>query len=95
MGCQTKIHSIVYISANGILTGLDTSVNPCDNFYQYACGGWTSKTVIPEYRASYSRFTELDDAMSVQLKGMTFYTAQNVFCDFSAYSTNSVWFPFK
>src|ERR1700748_2151101 len=29
------------------LTNLDKSINPCDDFYQYANGGWLAKNTIP------------------------------------------------
>lgn len=29
-------------------TAMDPKVKPCDNFYQYACGGWLAKNPIPE-----------------------------------------------
>jgi putative endopeptidase len=36
-------------------TVLDKTVDPCVNFYQYACGGWLKATPIPEDRALWSR----------------------------------------
>ncbi|OUM67697.1 hypothetical protein PIROE2DRAFT_58570 [Piromyces sp. E2] len=38
--CSTKecIETSKYILSN-----MDTSVNPCENFYQYVCGGWENE----------------------------------------------------
>ena len=31
-----------------VLASLNESVEPCDDFYKFACGGWESTNVIPE-----------------------------------------------
>ena len=39
---------------------LDRTVDPCDDFYRFACGGWMKATPIPADRASWSRsFSEI------------------------------------
>jgi len=36
-----------------IADAIDTKVDPCDNFYQFACGGWIAKNVIPDDKSAF------------------------------------------
>ncbi|XP_053165576.1 neprilysin [Hemicordylus capensis] len=55
-------------SAARIIENMDTTAKPCDNFYQYACGGWLKKNIIPETSFRYSNFDILRDELEVVLK---------------------------
>ncbi|XP_029471165.1 neprilysin isoform X2 [Rhinatrema bivittatum] len=55
-------------SASRILDNMDPSAEPCQDFYQYACGGWLKKNIIPETSSRYSSFDILRDELEVVLK---------------------------
>lgn len=56
-------------AAARILENMDPSARPCQDFYQYACGGWLKRNVIPETSSRYSNFDILRDELEVVLKG--------------------------
>ncbi|KAF1519061.1 Neprilysin, partial [Eudyptes chrysocome] len=56
------------ITAARILENMDTTAEPCNDFYQYACGGWLKRNIIPETSSRYSNFDILRDELEVVLK---------------------------
>jgi len=54
--------SVSFGQTSGIdLKAMDTGVQACANFYQYACGTWRRNNPVPGDKARWSRFNELAD----------------------------------
>jgi endothelin-converting enzyme/putative endopeptidase len=47
---------------------IDTTVDPCQNFYRYSCNGWFKKNPLPPDQTSYGRFTELYELNRLHLR---------------------------
>ncbi len=52
------------------LTAIDRKAQPCDDFYQFACGAWVANNPIPGDQSSWGRFSELDERNRTVLKGI-------------------------
>jgi hypothetical protein len=57
-------------AAASMLTSLDMSVNPCNDFYQYACGGWVRSNPIPDGRSMWGTFGKLEQKNQLVVKNV-------------------------
>lgn len=62
--CLTKI--CTETSAT-ILESMDLTINPCDNFYEFACGKFVKNAIIPDDKKQLSNFHTLQDKVFEQL----------------------------
>ncbi|XP_042254880.1 phosphate-regulating neutral endopeptidase PHEX [Thunnus maccoyii] len=55
-------------AAGSILSKIDRSVNPCEDFYSFSCGGWLKENPIPEDSSSYGIYPWLRQHVDIRLK---------------------------
>ncbi len=58
------------------IAGMDRSVDPGDNFFQFANGGWLQTNEIPSDRSNYGMFTMLDDLSKTRTRAIVEQAAQ-------------------
>ncbi|CAM5174101.1 unnamed protein product [Natator depressus] len=54
--------------ASKILEALDRETNPCEDFYQYSCGGWIKRNPLPDGRSKWSTFNSIWDQNQAIMK---------------------------
>ncbi|XP_066258701.1 neprilysin-2 isoform X4 [Euwallacea similis] len=57
-------------TASRVLEYMDQSVDPCDDFYQFTCGNFIKKTIIPDDKSSVTSFSLISDELQEQLRKM-------------------------
>ncbi|XP_061728469.1 neprilysin-2-like [Cydia pomonella] len=55
-------------TASSILKNMNPTVDPCDNFHKFACGGFIDMVTIPDEKAEVSVLNNFDDQLLNQLK---------------------------
>jgi hypothetical protein len=54
------------LTAARVVGKMDMTVDPCQDFYQFACGNWIRSTPIPEHKSRYGAFDLLDESQQVR-----------------------------
>ncbi|XP_039280391.1 neprilysin-2 [Nilaparvata lugens] len=55
-------------TANAVLQNMDRKVDPCDNFYEFACGKFVEESRIPDDKSSLTTFSVINDKLQEQLR---------------------------
>jgi len=66
------------VAAAAIIQAMDIEAEPCEDFYQFACGGWKEKNVIPDGKSKWGRFYELRNMVDSALKAIMNTPPDNV-----------------
>ena len=65
---QQRVDSSRKLKEGFDVNTIDKSIDPCVDFYHYACGTWLKDNPVPPDRAAYGRFSELADRNRAILK---------------------------
>lgn len=52
-----------------ILENMDLTVDPCDNFYEFTCGGFINRTRLADDQLGTSTFGKLSKTLTQSLSG--------------------------
>uniref|UniRef100_A0A6I8SNV7 Phosphate regulating endopeptidase homolog X-linked n=1 Tax=Xenopus tropicalis TaxID=8364 RepID=A0A6I8SNV7_XENTR len=68
--CTTGILLVLLLLAASIRSKMNLSVDPCDDFFQYACGGWIEENPIPDDMSNYGIYPWLRTNVDLKLKAL-------------------------
>ena len=57
------------LAAADLLQAMDPTADPCQDFFEFACGGWIKKHPIPDSKSRWTQFDILRDELTAFLRG--------------------------
>lgn len=65
---QVCVTNICTMESARMLSALNESVDPCDDFYEFACSKLIRNTQLPATKASQTIFSEVQEIVNAQIK---------------------------
>jgi hypothetical protein len=56
-----------------ILENIDERIDPCEDFYEFSCGGYMAKTRLEDNQNSKSTFGSLSNEVSLSVSGRFYF----------------------
>ena len=89
------VFNFIFLGVDLLLKNLDTTANPCEDFHQYACGGWVKNHLsLPNSEPTWSQYDGLNYKLITTLKGtvdlFSVYYRTFSFTRISTLSTNDI-----
>ena len=80
--------SLTLSSAGHVLETMDQTADPCEDFFQFACGGWIQSNTIPESSSKWGKFYELRDKVDQRNRGNVHWPSSYLISRFSTNDHN-------
>ncbi|KAG8222219.1 hypothetical protein J437_LFUL001417 [Ladona fulva] len=55
-------------TADELIMSMNESADPCEDFYQFACGGWISKNPVPPTEPHWNQFDLINKKLDIQIR---------------------------
>jgi predicted metalloendopeptidase len=58
------------LAAADLIQAMDLTADPCQDFFQFACGGWLKNNPIPDSKSRWTQFDILRDELTADMKNI-------------------------